>query len=309
MSDELPPTPGDKQRILLVTGVLGAGKTTALRALEDLGWETIDNFPIRLLERLIDTPDLANQAHGALAIGFDSRTRGFDPVAVIHLVKMLSRRNDLIVSTLYLDCSGEELQRRYNETRRRHPLAADMPVMAGISAERELMEPLRRWAEMVINTTAFSSNQLTQAIREQFGSDSAPGITVTVTSFGFARGMPPVADFVFDMRFLNNPHWDPELRPQTGKDPEVGAFVRRDPAYADTFARIRDLLLTLLPRFRAQGKAYVNIAFGCTGGRHRSVFVAEEIAVALREAGFSPTLLHRNLASRAADLVEGGATR
>ena len=121
--------------------------------------------------------------------------------------------------------------------------------------------------------------------------------------------MPPVADFVFDMRFLNNPHWDPELRPQTGKDPEVGAFVRRDPAYADTFARIRDLLLTLLPRFRAQGKAYVTIAFGCTGGRHRSVFVAEEIAAALREAGFSPTLLHRNLASRAADLVEGGATR
>lgn len=184
-----------------------------------------------------------------------------------------------------------------------------MPVAAGIAAERELMAPLRRWSDIVVNTTAFTSNLLTQAIREQFTPEQSPEMTLTISSFGFARGMPPVADFIFDMRFLNNPHWDPELRPQTGKDPGVGAFVRRDPAYAEAFARIRDLLLSLLPRFRAQGKAYVTIAFGCTGGRHRSVFVAEEIAAALREAGFSPTLLHRNLASRAADLVEGGATR
>ncbi len=307
-----------RQRVLLVTGVLGAGKTTALHALEDLGWEAIDNFPIRLLERLIDSPEQARQSqHGdsgpdlqaPLAIGFDSRTRGFNPHLIIELVKRLSQRDDLQITTLYLDCSAEELQRRYNETRRRHPLAADMPVATGIAAERELMEPLRRWADIVVNTTAFSSNLLSHAIREQFTPDKGAAMTVTVTSFGFARGMPPVADFIFDMRFLDNPHWNPHLRPQTGKDPEVGAFVRRDPAYADAFARIRDLLLTLLPRFRAQGKAYVTIAFGCTGGRHRSVFVAEEIAAALREAGFSPTLLHRNLASRAADLVEGGATR
>jgi len=171
------------------------------------------------------------------------------------------------------------------------------------------MEPLRRWADIVVNTTAFSSNLLSHAIREQFTPEQSQSLTLTITSFGFARGMPPVADYIFDMRFLDNPHWDPLLRPQTGKDPEIGAFIRRDPAFADTFSRIRDLLLTLLPRFRAQGKAYVTIAFGCTGGRHRSVFVAEEIASALREAGFSPTLLHRNLASRAADLVEGGATR
>ena len=311
------PNPADppegRQRVLLVTGVLGAGKTTALHALEDLGWEAIDNFPIRLLERLIDSPNTTDATgvdiHTPLAIGFDSRTRGFNPHTIIEIVKRLSSRPDLQITTLYLDCTEDELLRRYNETRRRHPLAADMPVASGIAAERELMEPLRRWADVVVNTTAFSSNLLNQAIREQFTPEQGAEMTLTVSSFGFARGMPPVADFVFDMRFLNNPHWDPELRPQTGKDPEVGAFVRRDPAYADTFARIRDLLLTLLPRFRAQGKAYVNIAFGCTGGRHRSVFVAEEIAVALREAGFSPTLLHRNLASRAADLVEGGATR
>lgn len=302
----------DRQRVLLVTGVLGAGKTTALRALEDLGWEVIDNFPIRMLERLIDSPDgspAEAEVHAPLAIGFDSRTRGFNPHAIIHLVKRLSQRPDLTITTLYLDCSAEELQRRYNETRRRHPLAADMPVSAGIAAEREAMEPLRRWADIVVNTTAFSANLLQQAIREQFAPDSGPGITITVTSFGFSRGMPPVADFIFDMRFLDNPHWDPVLRPLTGQDEPIAEFIRRDPAYEGAFTRIRDLLLDVLPRFKKHGKAYVTIAFGCTGGRHRSVFTAEQIASALREAGFSPTLLHRNLGSRAADLVEGAAAR
>jgi UPF0042 nucleotide-binding protein len=293
---------------MLVTGVLGAGKTTALRVLEDLGWEAIDNFPIRLLEGLIDNPDLG--AHGApLAVGFDSRTRGFNPHTVIQLIKKLSERADLELTTLYLDCDGEELVRRYNETRRRHPLASDMPAAAGIAAERELMEPLRRWADLVINTTQFATNQLQQAMREQFAPATGVDLTVTVSSFGFSRGMPPVADFVFDMRFLDNPHWDKQLRPMTGRDAPVADFIRRDPAYDEAFARIRDLLLMLIPRFRAAGKAYVHIAFGCTGGRHRSVFMAEQIGAALRASGFSPTMLHRNLGSRAADLVEGGASR
>ncbi|MDE2403277.1 MAG: RNase adapter RapZ [Sphingomonadales bacterium] len=297
-----------RQRVLLVTGVLGAGKTTALRTLEDLGWEALDNFPIRLLERLIDSPDGA-EVHAPLAIGFDSRTRGFDPNAVIALVKRLTRRADLEITTLFLDCSSEELQRRYNETRRRHPLAADMPATSGIALERDTMESLRRWADMVINTTAFTSNDLQQKIREQFAPVAGPDLTVTVTSFGFSRGMPPVADFVFDMRFLDNPHWDAVLRPQTGQDDGVGDFIARDPAFAEAFERIRDLLLLVLPRFKAQGKAYVHIAFGCTGGRHRSVYMAERIGAALRDAGFSPTMLHRNLGSRAADLVEGSTPR
>jgi UPF0042 nucleotide-binding protein len=134
-------------------------------------------------------------------------------------------------------------------------------------------------------------------------------MTVTVSSFGFSRGMPPVADLVFDMRFLDNPHWDARLRPLTGRDAPVAAYIRNDPAYAEAYERIRDLILFLLPRYETQGKAYVNIAFGCTGGRHRSVFVAEEIAAALRRAGFSPTLLHRNLGSRAADLLEEAQSR
>ena len=295
-----------RQRILLVTGMLGAGKTTALRELEDLGWEAIDNFPIRLLDRLIG-PATEPKAEVAapLAIGFDSRTRGFDPVRIIDKVKQLSARNDLVVSTLFLDCSDQELERRYNETRRRHPLASGVPAADGIGAERELLEPLRRWADMVINTTAFSVNQLQQAIRERFGGLAGEEVTVTVSSFGFARGMPPVADLVFDMRYLDNPHWQDELRELTGLDEPVAAHIRADPAFAGTVPQIRDLLLELIPRYAAQGKRYVNIAFGCTCGRHRSVFVAEEIARALRERGFSPTVRHRNLGSRAAELIKG----
>lgn len=295
-----------RQRVLLVTGLLGAGKTTALRVLEDLGWETIDNFPIRLLDRLIDNPDAATaDLRPPLAIGFDSRTRGFDPNKVIERVKRLVQRPDLELTTLFLDCAGAELERRYNETRRRHPLAQDLPAASGIAAERELMEPLRRWADLVISTTDFSSNDLQQAVRERFLPDAPTALTVSVSSFGFARGMPPIADLVFDMRFLDNPHWDEALRPLTGCDAAVGQHIARDPAWDEAFARIRDLVLLLLPRYQAQGKAYVNIAFGCTGGRHRSVYTAERIATALREAGYAPGVFHRNLSARAADAVEG----
>ncbi|HYD25764.1 MAG TPA: RNase adapter RapZ [Croceibacterium sp.] len=290
-----------RQRIVLVTGMLGAGKTTALRELEDLGWEAIDNFPIRLLHRLVG----GEPAEHSLAIGFDCRTRGFVPTEIIERVKWLQERDDVQVTTLFLDCAGHELERRFNETRRRHFLAQDLPVASGIAAERELLGPLRGWADMLIDTTGFSSNDLQSRIRELFAAEAPREMTVTVTSFGFARGMPPVADLVFDMRFLDNPHWDPELRELTGIEAAVGAHIERDPGFASAFARIRDLLLELLPRYAAQGKTYVNIAFGCTGGRHRSVFVAERIAEALREGGFSPTVLHRNLGSRAAEMIEG----
>ena len=301
------PSDPSRQRLLLVTGLLGAGKTTALKVLEDLGWEVIDNFPIRLLDRLIDKADSpSSEPRSPLAIGFDSRTRGFDAGKVIQRVKQLSVRPDLELTTLFLDCAGTELERRYNETRRRHPLAQDLPAANGIAAEREQMEPLRRWADMVISTSTFTTNDLQQTVRERFAAE--PGTqdtTVTITSFGFARGMPPIADLVFDMRFLDNPHWDPELREQTGQDSAVADHIRQDIAWDEAFGRIRDLVLLLLPRYRAQGKAYVNVAFGCTGGRHRSVFSAEQLAAALREAGYAPSVLHRNLSARAADMVEG----
>jgi len=302
MSPAPAPAPDQPRQVLLVTGLAGAGKSTVLAALEDLGWETIDNFPVRMLKRLVTMPD---EARAPLAIGFDSRTRGFVPSDVIALVKDLSQRSDIALGFLFLDCSGGELERRFNETRRRHPMADGRPVLEGIAAERELLEPLRRWAEVMIDTTALTGNDLQARVRELFApADSAAALTLTLSSFGFARGMPPLADLVFDMRFLDNPHWVPALREQTGQDPAVGEHIARDPAYAEAFARIRDLLLLLLPRYAAQGKPYVHVAFGCTGGRHRSVYTAERMAEALREAGFSPTVRHRNLGSRATDTVE-----
>ena len=306
MIDPAPsPAPPSVRPLLLVTGLAGAGKSTALAVLEDLGWETIDNFPVRMLKSLVTTPD---DAHAPLAIGFDSRTRGFVPAEIIALVKELSLRPDLALTSLFLDCAGGELERRFNETRRRHPMADGRAVQEGIAAERELLEPLRRWAEVLIDTSLMTSNDLQTRMRELFApADAAAALTVTISSFGFARGMPPLADLVFDMRFLDNPHWVPGLREQTGQDRAVGEHIAQDPAFAEAFERIRDLLLLLLPRYGAQGKPYVHIAFGCTGGRHRSVYTAETMADALRAAGFSPTVRHRNLGSRTADAIEGNA--
>ncbi|MBU1606897.1 MAG: RNase adapter RapZ [Alphaproteobacteria bacterium] len=293
------------QRILIVTGISGAGKSTALQVLEDLGWEAIDNFPIRLLPDLLSKDECQVMP---LAIGVDSRTRDFIPAELVQRIKELEReRDDIEVQTLYLDCASGEVERRYNETRRRHPMARGRPIGEGIRAERELLDPVRRWAETVIDTTNFTSNDLQQSIRDRFADDAPQELTITVNSFGFARGMPPLADLVFDMRFLDNPHWVDGLRAQTGLDPAVGAYIEKDPAFAPGFARIRDLVLELLPHYEAQGRAYLTIAFGCTGGRHRSVYTAEKLAKALQEAGRAPTVLHRNLTARATDATEGQA--
>lgn len=301
MTTESFPEKSAPQHILLVTGLSGAGKTTALQVLEDLGWEAIDNFPVRLLGGLV-SGEVAQPA--PLAIGFDSRTRGFVPVEIIELCKQLSSRSDLQLSTLFIDCASGEIERRYNETRRPHPMARGRPVLDGIKAERELLEPLRRWADSVIDTTGYATNQLQQVVRERFADKATSELTVTVSSFGFARGMPPLADLLFDMRFLDNPHWVAELRERTGLDPAVADHIAADPAFAPSFARIADLLRELLPHYARQGRSYVNIAFGCTGGRHRSVYSAERAADILREAGFSPTVIHRNLGNRPADPLE-----
>lgn len=299
LPDTAPANP--RRQILLVTGLSGAGKSTALQVLEDLGWETIDNFPIRLLGGMADA---GAETAERLAIGFNSRTRGFVPADIIELCKQLSARDDLELTTLFLDCSSAEIERRYNETRRPHPMARGRPVREGIKAERELLEPLRRWADLVIDTSDYSSNLLQQAVRERFTDEAAPEMTVTISSFGFARGAPPLADLIFDMRFLDNPHWVPELRAQTGLDAGVGEHIQADPAFTPSFTRIADLLRELLPHYARQGRSYLNIAFGCTGGRHRSVYTAERAAEVLRAEGFSPTVIHRNLGTRPADELE-----
>ncbi|HMT43267.1 MAG TPA: RNase adapter RapZ [Chakrabartia sp.] len=283
-------------RILLVTGMSGAGKSTALKTLEDTGWEVVDNLPFALLDRLLDT-SLAEGTSGPrpLALGIDTRTRGFDAEMIVERVAQMRDAGEENVSTLFLDCSGAELDRRYSETRRRHPLAPDRPVADGVARERELLAPLRRWADHVIDTTASSTNDLKSELRNRFAESDAAETALSVMSFGFARGIPRNADLVFDMRFLRNPHWDKDFRPLTGLDPVIGAYIAADPAYAEAVERIEQLILMLIPRYRAEGKAYLTVAFGCTGGRHRSVHVAERVGRKLKEAGYSPSMTHRDI--------------
>jgi UPF0042 nucleotide-binding protein len=293
--------------ILLLSGLSGAGKTTALKTLEDMGWEVVDNIPLVLLDRLLDTPLPAGHAgeeDRPLALGIDARTRGFDANAIVRRIKALRDRHDHDIETLFLDCADAELERRFAETRRRHPLALDRPAADGIAREREMTDPLRRWASQLIDTTEFSSNALQQEIRARFSRGGLSDPVLTILSFGFSRGVPRNADLMFDMRFLRNPHWDDDLRPLTGLDPRVAAYVADDPAYEAAVGRIEDLLATLLPRYAEGGKTYITIAFGCTGGKHRSVHVADRVAKYLQGAGFSPTVLHRNIESAPQDSLE-----
>lgn len=303
------PAIAEPKRLLFVTGLSGAGKSTVLNALEDLGWEVVENLPLSLLNHLLAMPPSAGSADDRpLAIGLDSRTRGVDAQRLVDQIKALALDEQYPVETLFLDCASNVLTRRYSETRRRHPLASDRPAADGIAAEREMMAPLRRWADHVIDTSDSDANALRQQVRTRFGSEhDAP--TLSVLSFGFARGLPRNADLVFDMRFLRNPHWQDDLRPLTGLDAPVAAYIAQDVAYDPAVGRMEELILTLLPRYRAEGKSYVTIAFGCTGGRHRSVHVADRVARRLRDEGFSPTIEHRDLASPSRDDVEGGSGR
>lgn len=294
-------------RILLVTGMSGAGKSTALKTLEDLGWETVDNLPLSLLDLLLATPNGADQVRSErpLAVGIDSRTRAFDANAIVERLSSLNAIDGIDVGILFLDCAGSELERRFSETRRRHPLALDRPASDGIARERELLSPLRLTAAHVIDTTDSSINDLRLEVRKRFANaHNARQPTLTLMSFGFARGLPRNADLVFDMRFLDNPHWQPDLRPKTGLDADVAAYIARDPAYAEALERIGGLVEFLLPRYAAEGKAYLTVAVGCTGGRHRSVHIAERLADRLRNAGFTLVLMHRDMGANPDDMVE-----
>lgn len=274
--------------VFLVTGMAGAGRSTALAAFEDSGYEAVDNLPLALLHHLLD-----DAADRPLAIGIDSRTRSFDADAVLARVAALSGTRRPI-RILFLDCAGHELVRRFSETRRRHPLASDRPAGDGIAREREMLEALRRAADVVIDTTDYSSNDLRRAIATRFQPTASRGLTLTIMSFGYARGVPRDADLVFDMRFLKNPHWVAALRPLTGTDPAVAAHISSDPQYQPAFDAIMDLLAMLLPGYSREGRAYVTVAFGCTGGRHRSVAVAEAASNRLGSRGWSNAVVHRD---------------
>jgi RNase adapter protein RapZ len=291
-------TPAVQNRVLLVSGVSGAGKSSALKLLEDIGYEAVDNMPLSLIGRLFPSPEGAGEAsteNQHLAIGVDIRTRDFDTTKLLELMDQLSSSSNTRVSLLFVDCDDEVLGRRFVETRRRHPLAADRPVIDGIRRERRVMEPLRARADYVIDTTDFALGELKAQLEHSFGLASDSGLAIFVTSFSFKRGLPRDADLVFDVRFFKNPHYDKLLRPQSGKDKAVQDYIAADPAFADFFAHLTGMIGPLLPRYQAEGKSYLTIAFGCTGGRHRSVFIAESFHVWLKENGWRAQIRHRDL--------------
>jgi UPF0042 nucleotide-binding protein len=289
-----------KPKLLLVTGMSGAGKSTVLDALEDMGWDIVDNLPTDLLQDFVHGSDQCRTV--PVAIGMDVRSRGFDPAALPDLIHSIDGVEPEI---LYLDCSTTDLIRRFDKTRRRHPLAPDRPAEDGIARERSLLAPLKRAADGVIDTTDLSPVELGEELRRRFGTEREP--VLTLASFGFGHGISRTADLVFDMRFLANPHWVEGLREQTGEDSDVRAYVAKDPAWADSMDRIEALLREWIPRYWAAGKTYLTVAFGCTGGRHRSVAAAAEMAQRLRAAGFSPNLRHRDLGSAPSDRIEDKA--
>jgi UPF0042 nucleotide-binding protein len=290
-------------RLLLVTGMSGAGKSTVLDTLEDMGWDIVDNLPADLLEEFVHGG--GERRTTSVAVAMDARSRGFDAETLPELIRSIGEVQPEI---LYLDCSGAELIRRYDETRRRHPLAEDRPAEDGIARERRMTAPLRTAADSVLDTTDLSPAELADELKRRYGSDEDQPV-LTIASFGFARGISRTADLVFDLRFLPNPHWVDELRPLTGADEPVRNYLRREPSWDETMDRIESLLIDWIPRYWAAGKSYVTVAFGCTGGRHRSVAAAEEIAERLRGSGFSPNVRHRDLSSRPSDSIEAHPRR
>lgn len=283
-------------RLVIVTGMAGAGRSSALRALEDAGYEAVDNLPLTLLDALAHrTPRPTHP----LAIGIDSRTRDFDAASLVALVDRLEAETGVDARLAFLDCADDELGRRFSQTRRRHPLAQDRPIADGIAAERAMLQGLIDRADLVVDTTSMSAAQLKQLILGHFGLPGRMHLSVAVTSFAYRYGLPREADLVFDVRFLQNPFYDAGLRERTGRDAEVAAFIERDDGFAAFFGGLTSLLAALLARYEGEGKSYLTIAIGCTGGRHRSVFVAERLAHWLEKNGRTVLLSHRDVARTA----------
>ena len=289
--------------VVLVTGLSGAGKASILRTLEDLGYDAVDNPPMTLVETLVE------RTAKPLAVGLDARTTGFDTTEVLETIDRLRHQPALHTSLIYAIADTSVLLRRYTETRRRHPLAPQGRVTDGIERELALTVPLRDGADLVVDTSFLPLPALRRLIEERFGLPEGGGVGrkamfVTLMSFAFPAGLPREADMVFDTRFLRNPHYDPILRPYTGLDGNVAAYIEADPGYEPFFEAMQNLLSLVLPRFVGEGKKYATIAVGCTGGRHRSVRTVERLAPVLRELGdgrhdqvWQVTVVHRELAN------------
>ncbi|HLY57166.1 MAG TPA: RNase adapter RapZ [Stellaceae bacterium] len=279
-----------RTRILLITGMSGAGRSAALKFLEDMGYEAVDNLPLSLLPRLA----AAGPPH-PIAVGIDVRTRDFAVESVFGEFETLTVEHGLEVRLVFVDCDDEVLARRYTETRRRHPLAGDRPVIDGIRLERLRVAPLRDRADLMIDTSQLRTAELKRLLAGHFALDDRPGLSLAVTSFSYREGLPREADLVFDVRFLANPFYEPALRDLTGRDREVADFVAADPGWPAFFEGLTGLLRTLLPSYEREGKSYLTVALGCTGGHHRSVYAAERLGEWLAGSGYAVAVSHRDI--------------
>ena len=284
-------TPDGRQKVVLVTGPSGAGRSTAVRALEDIGFEVIDNLPLSLLARLLDGPPISRP----LAIGLDVRNRDFGIEPILEMMAQWDQRADIDHQLLYLDCDESELVRRYSETRRRHPLAPKNSPLSGIQREREILVPLRARADVLIETTGLSVHDLKSEIGQWFAPSDGHNLSLTIQSFSFKRGLPRGVDIVHDVRFLNNPHWVPDLRALDGRTQAVADYVAGDALHDAFFEKVCDMMHLLLPAYQAEGKSHLSVAFGCTGGKHRSVALTEHLAATLAAQGWRSTIRHREL--------------
>ncbi|WP_097029469.1 RNase adapter RapZ [Cereibacter ovatus] len=285
-------------RLVLVTGPSGAGRSTAINALEDMGYEVIDNLPLSLVPRLVEGPPIGRP----IALGLDVRNRDFNARALVELIDRLTQDLRISLEVLYVDCAASELIRRYNQTRRRHPLAPAETPAEGVEREIDLLAPVRARADHLIDTSEMSPHDLKAELSRWFDRGAATRLAVSVQSFSYKRGVPRGVDMIFDCRFLKNPYWEKSLRALDGRDAAVADYIRTDPRFAPFFEKLGDLVLFLLPAQLAEGKAHLSIGFGCTGGQHRSVAVAECLGNLLAEAGWPVSKRHRELERRAAAL-------
>ena len=285
------PKQNKKTKLILVSGPAGAGRTTAIRSLEDLGFEAIDNLPLDLVQSVLK-PEKTSEN---IAIGLDTRGRDFSVEGLLDLLKVLSNLGHVDFELLYLSCTMEVLLRRYSETRRRHPLANGNSPHEGIEKELMLLEPIRNKADILIETSELKPHDLKASIKKFFLHTEENLLSISLKSFSYKRGLPRGTDMTLDCRFLNNPHWQEGLRDKTGLDFDVSEFVASDPKFSEFIERVTKLLLFLLPSFKEEGKSSVEIGFGCTGGIHRSVAVTETVAKELEDSGWNVSIKHREI--------------
>jgi UPF0042 nucleotide-binding protein len=273
-------------KILIVTGLSGAGMSSALKNLEDLGYEVFDNFPLALVNPLLED---SNKDDCPIAIGIDTRTRGFNPKDVLNSAKQLG------ATLLFLTADENVLQERFTATRRRHPMAKDRPIIDGIRKEQDLLHQLKREVNLIIDTSSQSVHDLRRTLEGYFKLENQGKLTISLVSFGFRWGLPREADIVMDARFLQNPHWVKVLRPLSGRDEAVGAYIQKDENFSSFMSRFKEMIDPLLPGYVHEGKSYLTIAVGCSGGRHRSVFIIEQLNIWLAEKGFVAHIFHRDI--------------